>query len=101
MDFWDGSRLKSWNQGIRPGDLDYKINPNRINNNWGTQPDTLIALSKDFNQLVFPEIGWILYQDSVLQVSTGSRIQIFENGKWEDAEPKDLIDSNSALKILF
>ncbi|SHO64755.1 ComEC/Rec2 family competence protein [Algoriphagus zhangzhouensis] len=101
VDFWDGTRLKSWNQGIRPGDIDYKINPNRINNSWGTQPDTLIALAKEFNQLIFPEIGWILNQDSVLQVSTGGRVQIFENGKWEDAGPKDLTDSNSALKILF
>lgn len=45
VDFWDGTRLKSWNQGIRPEDIDYKINPNKNNNSWGTHPDTFIALS--------------------------------------------------------
>lgn len=101
VDFWDGARLKSWNQGIRPADIDYKINPNRINNSWGTHPDTLIALSIESDQLIFPEIGWRLFQDSVLQIPKGSQIQIFENGKWEDATPKDLTYSNSVLKILF
>ncbi|EAZ80311.1 ComEC/Rec2 family competence protein [Algoriphagus machipongonensis] len=97
--------LMSWNKGVRPGDISFKIDPYRLKNGWNQIPKSLQAISVNDSLLSFPVHGFHLDtkgQKVRMLKGNPSKIEIWSSGKWSSLDITDEIPfQNTAVRILF
>lgn len=105
LDFWNGEKVYSWNEGLSMEDVDFLVKPNRIANQWNTTPIVLTAFEKDGKRLFFPfpEIEMDRFNQRLYVRSDKPKtMQVWEKGRWVSDGSTDSVDfSSSSIRILF
>lgn len=103
VDYWKNGILKSWNQGIPADEMKFLISPNRIRNEWGNQPEELIAFQESPESFYFPEIGIKLAHDTLyLPPRQGLKWKEWNESSWKSAMERQVFPlSESAVQISF
>ncbi|WP_075350551.1 ComEC/Rec2 family competence protein [Algoriphagus marinus] len=97
--------LYSWNQGIKPENLSYLVDPSRIANEWDRFPNPMFMMFLDEDKKsIFPSP--IRFDDSKMTFHFVSQkpklIQVWEDGKWVETNLSDSVSLNeSAIRIVF
>jgi competence protein ComEC len=97
--------LYSWNQGIKPENLSYLVDPSRIANEWDRFPNQMFMMFSDGDKKsIFPSP--IRFDDSKMTFYFVSQkpklIQVWEDGKWVERNLSDSVTlKESAIRIVF
>lgn len=105
LDYAYSGKVKSWNQGVRPQDISYQIEPYRVLKNWDAIPDSLFFIKEEGGVLRFPlDIFRIDPQEKILFLkdSLSLAIQKWENDQWVELPSSGQISFEGAtFRVLF
>lgn len=105
LDYAFLGQIQSWNQGVKPQDISFQIDPYRIQKKWNLSPDLLFLIKKGDGILSLPSEKFnIDFQKETLNFKETypKTIQRWENENWEEISPSSQISlKGSAFRILF
>jgi competence protein ComEC len=105
LDYQHYGKLYTWNQGIKPEDLGYLVDPNRIKNKWNRFPNSIIEVITEENRTqLFPAPVYLDPVESKIYFASQKPkiIQVWDSGKWLDTSLTDSLRiADSAFRIVF
>lgn len=106
LDFAVNGKLFSWNEGMKPSDIGFAVDPNRIVNGWPQVPYPIKGMELG-GMVVFPGLPFELQNSGhkrlVLSKVGSERIQYWEIDRWGvPMEVNDTLElGGNAFRILF
>ncbi|MBN3584487.1 ComEC/Rec2 family competence protein [Algoriphagus aestuarii] len=105
MDLVSNGNIRSWNSGVKPDDIRFKVDPYRLSRGWGLIPEPLSGIETNRFDYYFPLEGLrIAFDKKELDLSEHPprSILIWEEGRWQDMPVTEKIKVGSnAMRILF
>ena len=105
LDFVSNGNVRSWNVGVTPEDIRFKVDSYRLARNWDQIPKSLAGIKNDSTTFYFPlESFSIDMEKQELDISKKSpkSVQRWSKGRWEDISVSEKITSDqAAMRILF
>jgi competence protein ComEC len=98
-------KMRSWNKGVSPEDISYKVDPLRIQRRWPQIPESLFSSIEKDSIYYFPLEGIEINHFEKLLVFQGKRpkkIRFWNKGEWEmKPEMERITFGESPIQILF
>ncbi|WP_317194892.1 ComEC/Rec2 family competence protein [Algoriphagus pacificus] len=105
MDYSFHHQTRSWNSRVKVSDISFKIDPNRVQNQWVINPKTLFAIPRQDSTFYFPvlQMNWDSNTNQIsFQGKTPKAVEFWKDGKWYQSNNSERIAlEESPIRIVF